>query len=53
MDGPAQGEKPVFPYLFDNFVECRTRGQRRQAIVILAKRAVKWILNWNGARNSR
>jgi hypothetical protein len=41
---------PGAPPLFDNFVECRTRSQRTHLVLVAAKRAVKWLLNWKGAR---
>jgi hypothetical protein len=39
------------PALFDNFVECQTRGQRRRQAIGRLKFAVKWMLNWKGIRN--
>lgn len=43
-------EVPTLPVLFDNFVECRTRSQRIQAVLVAVKRVVKWTINWKGAR---
>lgn len=39
----------TMPFLFTNFVESQTRGQR--GLRGRFKSGVKWVLNWKGARN--
>jgi hypothetical protein len=40
----------VEPTLFDNFAECRTRGQETRHLIMSVKYVVKWLINWKGIR---